>query len=326
MEEYPVTLIPDPFISDSAFHQLLRERTKLLQSLDEPKNPSIPSYGSTASTVTTLIVSIFLTAVISVNIDPIIGFLVLGFGIYLIVQSERNKSNNEELKTKYQNESSQYLERKNEYENRLNDVNELSKKLNELRIKAYLSPIRSISNYKNVDHLDLEFTKSKKIQKKGSEEEAFFHLLKHNFGEKVRNDIILTTETHEIHGTKIYDLEPDITYIDLEKQIFIDIEIDEPYDLIEKSPIHYKPEEGMPGADEWRNNQFLIYDWFVLRFAEEQIVRQPYECVNYLTGIINSIEGKSTQKHSLNRIKRWTHLEAFKMAHSDYRHTYLLPF
>jgi len=328
MVEYPVTLIPDSFISDSSFHQLLRERTKLLQSLDEPKRPSSPNYGSTVPTVTTLLISIFLTAVISVNIDPIIGFLVLGFGIYLIVRSESNRSKNEELKTKYQNESSQYLERKEAYENQLKRINELSAKLKELREQAYLSPRSNILNYKNVDHLNLEFTKSKKIQKKGSEEEKFYHLLKRVFGDKVKNDIILTVDYSDMYGTKIYDLEPDIVYMDLDKQLLIDIEIDEPYDLNKKSPIHYKSEEEMPGSDEWRNDQFLRYDWFVFRFAEEQIVKQPDECVNYITGLINTIEGKSAQKHTLNRIKRWTHSEAFKMARTDYRYTYLnkLPF
>lgn len=49
--------------------------------------------------------------------------------------------------------------------------------------------------------------------------------------------------------------EPDLAYINLDKGIFIDIEVDEPYAGLERTPIHYKI--GNSACDELRNQRFV---------------------------------------------------------------------
>lgn len=74
--------------------------------------------------------------------------------------------------------------------------------------------------------------------------------------------------------------EPDFAYIDVEKGIFVDIEIDEPYSGWEKTPIHYKIVNGT--IDQKRNERFTERGWIVLRFSEKQVFEQPKSCLKYL--------------------------------------------
>jgi len=113
---------------------------------------------------------------------------------------------------------------------------------------------------------------------------------------------------------------PDIV-INIENKHFIDIEIDEPYDLIEKKELHY-----IGCKDEERNDIFTENNWFVLRFAEEQLKSNLIDCVNIVKFLVDYIKNgnvkilpniRLTQKEI--SIKRWTKEEARFMAINNYR-------
>ena len=122
--------------------------------------------------------------------------------------------------------------------------------------------------------------------------------------------------------------EPDLAIINLEsgKNIFIDIEIDEPYDGVSKTPTHYRTAKGT--IDDARNDGFTDRGWMVIRFAEEQIVTNPNGCVKFIGQVIKSVCPSYSSKclelpNALERIPIWSEAEARSYAREHKREKYL---
>lgn len=112
---------------------------------------------------------------------------------------------------------------------------------------------------------------------------------------------------------------PDFIYHDKEKKILIDIEVDEPYAFPEMEPIHYLDK------DIDRNQYFRENNWFIIRFAEEQVITKPILCAEVISNLIKGIETLQldTINSSVPTIKKWTYEEAILMAKDEYRKVYL---
>ncbi|MEN9216467.1 MAG: hypothetical protein Q6K90_03980 [Gloeomargarita sp. HHBFW_bins_162] len=86
--------------------------------------------------------------------------------------------------------------------------------------------------------------------------------------------------------------EPDFTYIDENLNLYIDIEIDEPYYYDAKNnvtkPYHIN--------DEKRNEFFLSAGWVVVRFSEYQVVTQPRSCCKQIAHVIAQVQQTSLAK------------------------------
>ncbi len=123
--------------------------------------------------------------------------------------------------------------------------------------------------------------------------------------------------------------EPDFTLIDEkdELNLFIDIEIDEPYeginDVSKRKATHYQY------ADTNRNNAFRSRGWVVIRFAEIQVHQNPDGCCLFVADVIKSINPDYTIPNSLlgfkkvDSVKQWTKEEAEEMSKEKYREYYL---
>lgn len=121
-------------------------------------------------------------------------------------------------------------------------------------------------------------------------------------------------------NNRTYGYKPDIAIIWREKNIFIDIEIDEPYDLISRTPIHYKG-----CSDSLRNAYFLDNGWNVVRIAEKQIVDNCPSVVEYIKLCIYYLaeDIRFKTNSSIDRVNRWTYSEALEWAKNGYREAYL---
>lgn len=120
-----------------------------------------------------------------------------------------------------------------------------------------------------------------------------------------------------------YPYSPDICYI--YKGIYIDVEVDEPY--------YFKNAQYYPshGYDQWkdskRNSFFTDRGWIVIRFAEEQVVKHPDQCVKEICNLVKDFTNDSIP-HSLKNvgelraIPRWTTEEAWTMIDNSYRDFY----
>lgn len=108
-----------------------------------------------------------------------------------------------------------------------------------------------------------------------------------------------------------------------ESGLSIDIEVDEPYDGRTNKPHHCTDDQ----KDKRRNQFFLKGNWVVIRFAEIQVVKYPYECAVVVGQILSTITGDKSyqleQHKPLPPVKPWTKAKARKMARCQFRQSYL---
>ena len=162
---------------------------------------------------------------------------------------------------------------------------------------------------------------------KGKSEEFFEGYLKKYFGDNILiNKALVINHTKNDVKDKFYF--PDFIYQNSHQNnvFFIDIEIDEPYSLPDGYPVHYQ------GLDNNRNNYFLRAGWHVIRFSEEQIMRQPAQCCRFLADFIQKKNQKQTHQNISKELeniplislktRHWTREEALYMFSNKYRDSY----
>ncbi len=121
-----------------------------------------------------------------------------------------------------------------------------------------------------------------------------------------------------------YPYTADFAYIDEVNNIWIDIEIDEPYYYITREPTHYLGDNKQTARD----NYFRNRDWFIIRFSEKQVARYPENCCRTIADFISQIRGFDCVPDSLRALspvsptQRWTYENAIDMANNNYRDTY----
>lgn len=158
-----------------------------------------------------------------------------------------------------------------------------------------------------------------KIKKHGpSELVVFSRILRLGFNE-IQENVCVNIDGH--------NYEPDFAYINEEKGIYIDIEIDEPYSA-SGHPTHYIEVNSTP-KDEERNIRFQNAGWYVVRFTEEQVFCYTKEAVKVILNtlkeaeVINSIPSKFVDVSDLPVITQWTKEQAYKLHQEGFREKYL---
>jgi len=171
----------------------------------------------------------------------------------------------------------------------------------------------------------IKFPRTGRIGRKGYKEEEFKKYIDTYFKEsfQIFDDRFILVK----NNPKPY--EPDFTIIDEKNNIniFLDIEIDEPYeginDVTKRRATHYQQ------FDTNRNNAFKNRGWIVIRFAEIQIHEAPKSCCRFIADVLNSINPNYiipvnlANIEKLNPIKQWTKEEAEKWSLERYREKYL---
>jgi hypothetical protein len=170
--------------------------------------------------------------------------------------------------------------------------------------------------------LETQRTDTTSDARKGRSEPSFQEYLKRYFPNKIETQKGFNIPNYQ------YPYTPDFIYVDSSLNLYIDIEIDEPYFLNKSGqfePYHYLYSK----KDKDRNQFFLEKNWIVIRFAEEQVVHQPESCCRVIAETIaellkdDSILYRFDNISPLNPIEIWTEAEASKMADSQYRDQYL---
>ncbi|SHG46966.1 hypothetical protein SAMN05444396_1185 [Flavobacterium segetis] len=175
--------------------------------------------------------------------------------------------------------------------------NELSKDIEFHKNKIYLNSIKPIK----------QGVKSNEKIKRGKSELFFLsHLIK-KFGSQIKMDYKLDLNSYSYY--------PDFVFICEKTNLHIDIEVDEPYSLIDKTPIHY-----INSNDDERNNCFIENNWIVLRFSEVQVLNNVNNCIEVIENIINSINNRTLNINIfIPKDSRWTYEEALVHSYQDYR-------
>ncbi len=142
----------------------------------------------------------------------------------------------------------------------------------------------------------------------GHSEKILAAQLKRYFAKKIRHRLTLAIPEEK------WDYCPDFAYIDEASGLHIDIEVDEPYTYDDWKPIHYV------GKDDRRNDFFLERGWIVIRFSEEQVVKNAQGCCKLVAKVVAELTGKpmiltgSQDIPDLKSMPQWTKEEAERMA------------
>lgn len=157
-------------------------------------------------------------------------------------------------------------------------------------------------------------------KKRGYKESSFQKSIEYFFS----NDFKILGNTRLNTGKNTRPFEPDIALIgNTNKNIRIDIEIDEPYAGITRQTTHCL------GDDTNRDNYFKDRGWIVLRFSEYQIHTQEKQCLKFIADIIlniNPLFEISNELKAINSIEKenvWNVVKAQKWEKTKYREQYL---
>lgn len=155
----------------------------------------------------------------------------------------------------------------------------------------------------------------------GRSEDAFATFLERYFPGRVRRQLEFPIPQSE----KGRSFSTDFAIVLEEIGLYLDVEIDEPFDLKKKRPTHCIDDY----HDRYRNGFFLQGNWIVVRFAEEQVVRYPKSCCREIASVVAQVTGLDkflkplASEPILKPIPQWTKKQARAMAKSNYRDTYL---
>lgn len=111
---------------------------------------------------------------------------------------------------------------------------------------------------------------------------------------------------------------PDFVLYHERANLYIDIEIDEPYVIESRKPIHY-----IDGRDLVRDKYIINNGWVVIRYSERQVYKHLEEIIKDLESKINWLTYDDVRPTSLSLDNRWTEEEAKRLAEENYREKYL---
>lgn len=171
----------------------------------------------------------------------------------------------------------------------------------------------------------IKFPRKGKRGRKGYKEEAFKLYLDKYF----RSNFQVFDDRFILVKNSLNPFEPDFTLIDEKNDIniFVDIEIDEPYeginDIQKRKPTHFQY------SDINRNNAFINRGWIVIRFAEIQVHKEAESCCKFIADVLRSINPNYiipeplAKYRKIEPLRQWTKEESEKWSTERYREKYL---
>ena len=155
----------------------------------------------------------------------------------------------------------------------------------------------------------------RKVELRGYTEKNFEDKVRKSFSNNANYQVLGDVSILTAEGYHPY--EPDISIIEVNNRygIRIDVEIDEPYSGLNRTPIHY-----LGCGDEFRDKNLANHGWIVIRFSEKQIYNESSKCINYIKYILSLIDKDVISINDFPTTeKRWTEIEAQIMSVKGYR-------
>jgi len=179
----------------------------------------------------------------------------------------------------------------------------------------YLYPVVKMPKHNS----SLKLPRIGRSNQKGYKENDFFNEIQLQLF-----DIELTNNVHIVIPNYSKPYEPDIVLFDKKLNLYIDVEIDEPYDGFYRYPTHnYRAEDDFK-QDNIRDLFFTESGWVVIRFTEKQVHKQPSECIDYLKNVINSINNTGFSETPKCQVEyQWNENECIQWQLNNYREKYL---
>jgi very-short-patch-repair endonuclease len=298
IQYYPILLMNDK-LKDSIFFDYFEKPKKPEFNEQEPEN---------TNEFLLYIVFIIIGIVLSFYLKIPFGLLIVFWGIYLVYTNPSKKS---------------YLKKVNEYQkNKTNYEFQLKKYNNEISLNE--EDFLTLKNKEKISSILRKYRYSIGTDYiKGLSHEFFLKKLILHFGSKHNNskgilESLTYLNNNFVYGNPLRPYVSDFAYVNDEIGLVLLIEIDEPYTIQNKEPIHLN--------DDVRNSFFLELNWVIIRFSEEQILTYANECCNFISELILKFEepcDKSFFSYTLPYIERWNDFNIYRLINSNYRENYL---
>lgn len=181
--------------------------------------------------------------------------------------------------------------------------------------ELYLYPVVKMPKSNTI----LKLPRNGRSNQKGYKENDFFNLLKQNI-----TDIEMTNNVHMLIPNFNKPYEPDIVLFDKTLNLYIDIEIDEPYDGYYRYPTHFINLEDEIKQDSIRDLFFNESGWIVIRFTEKQVHCHAYECIDYVRNVLNSLYKRNfVNAPTCQKENQWDYNQCIQWQKIFYREKYL---
>lgn len=181
--------------------------------------------------------------------------------------------------------------------------------------EQYLYPVVKMPKSNTI----LKLPRTGRTNQMGYKENDFFNQLKQHI-----TDIELTNNVHMVIPNFNKPYEPDIVLFDKSLNLYIDIEIDEPYDGYYRYPTHYINPEDEVKQDNIRDLFFTESGWIVIRFSEKQVHCQSYECIHYIKNVLHSLYNRTfVNTTTCQRENQWDYNQCIQWQKVFYREKYL---
>lgn len=181
--------------------------------------------------------------------------------------------------------------------------------------EQYLYPVVKMPKSNTI----LKLPRNGRSNQKGYKEKDFYSQLKQNI-----TDIEMTDNVHMVIPNFNKPYEPDIVLFDKNLNLYIDIEIDEPYDGYYRYPTHFINPEDEIKQDNIRDLFFIESGWIVIRFTEKQVHCQAYECIDYVRNVLNSLYNRIfVTDTACIRENQWDYNQCIQWQKVYYRENYL---
>jgi len=170
-----------------------------------------------------------------------------------------------------------------------------------------------------VNNSSLKLPRSGRSNQKGYKEKGFFVQLISNF-----TDFEFTDNVHMVIPYFSRPYEPDIVLFDKQCNLYIDIEIDEPYDGYFRYPTHNLRSEEEQKQDNIRDLFFTESGWIVIRFTEKQVHCQTDKCIAHIRNVLDSIYKNEFSDDCISfKEDQWDDNQSIQWQKTHYREKYL---
>ena len=181
--------------------------------------------------------------------------------------------------------------------------------------EQYLYPVVKMPKQNTI----LKLPREGRTNQKGYKENDFFNKLKQQIA-----DIELTNNVHMVIPNFNKPYEPDIVLFDKSLNLYIDVEIDEPYDGYYRYPTHYINPEDDVKQDNIRDLFFTESGWIVIRFTEKQVHCEAYDCIDYIKNVLHSLYNRAfVNNANCEKESQWDYNQCIQWQKIYYRENYL---
>lgn len=181
--------------------------------------------------------------------------------------------------------------------------------------EQYLYPVVKMPKQNTI----LKLPREGRTNQKGYKENDFFNKLKQQI-----TDIELTNNVHMVIPNFNKPYEPDIVLFDKKLNLYIDVEIDEPYDGYYRYPTHYINPEDDVKQDNVRDLFFTESGWIVIRFTEKQVHCEAYDCIAYIKNVLHSLYSRNfLTDATCQKENQWDYNQCIQWQKIYYRENYL---